>query len=233
MLPKEVRDSFSRMIEAAEKRELESSKEASKNVVTTKELAGILGVDRTTVIRTVRRLEKGGAVLHSYTFDKYNNATWVFNEEQATIIKKEIQRHHNLSSRKIDSVSTEVEENEIIASAIVILKRRNKELKERLCLAEMSLDMFTKSNDLLIIRDVAKILDFKNIGEKKLFAILREMKILGKDNMPYQKYVDMGYFKVTENTYVDADGNNRISKTTKVTQNGVVYLKKVLTRVIN
>ena len=78
-----------------------------ENMMTTKELAKTLGVDASTIKKTVTRLEEGGEVLHHLTHDKYNNKCFLFDEKQATLIKREIQKHHNLASRQIDSVSTE------------------------------------------------------------------------------------------------------------------------------
>lgn len=75
--------------------------------VTTKELAEVLGVDVDTVNNTVKRLTFSDVHIQS-TGGRH---TKVFNEEQATIIKQEIQKHHNLASRQIDTVSTEFEEN--------------------------------------------------------------------------------------------------------------------------
>ena len=45
------------------------------------------------------------------------------------------------------------------------------------------------------------------------------------DNMPYQRYVDMGIFKVIENSKTSAKGT-RLYKTTKITGKGQVYLQK-------
>lgn len=66
--------------------------EIAKNekLMTTKELANILGVDKTTITKTVKRLEEGGAVLHHLTNDEFRNTVWIFNEQQATLIKQEI-----------------------------------------------------------------------------------------------------------------------------------------------
>ena len=46
------------------------------------------------------------------------------------------------------------------------------------------------------IGTVAKILGFKNVGRNILFDILRKQGILKADNIPYQRYVDNGYFRV-------------------------------------
>lgn len=64
------------------------------------------------------------------------------------------------------------------------------------------------TNDAILIRDYAKILHEKNnleIGEKRLFKILREKGFLMSDNKPYQKYIEQGLFKVSETTVSTID----------------------------
>lgn len=59
-------------------------------------------------------------------------------------------------------------------------------------------------NELMSSSDSLDFLTFSKIikiGRTTLFKKLRELKILRKDNTPYQIYVDRGYFKVVESTY--------------------------------
>ena len=74
---------------------------------------------------------------------------------------------------------------------------------------------------------VAKVLD-KDIGRNKLFKILRNKKILQKDNIPFQTYIDRGYFRVIEVKYTKPDGSTNISLKTLVYQKGVNFINKVL-----
>lgn len=80
-----------------------------EKTMTTKELAETLGVDVRTVNGTVERLlentfQKFGAIK---TVSNGGRPTKVFTEQQATLIKQEIQKHHNLASRQIDEVTTD------------------------------------------------------------------------------------------------------------------------------
>ena len=59
-------------------------------------------------------------------------------------------------------------------------------------------DELMSSSDSLDFLTFSKII---KIGRNTLFKKLRELKILRKDNIPYQAYVDRGYFKVVESTY--------------------------------
>ena len=80
------------------------------------------------------------------------------------------------------------------------------------------------------MKAVANTLHFKNVGRNKLFDILRTEKILMGNNMPYQKYVDCGYFRTIEQKYSTPDGEVRINVKTLVYQKGVEYIRKVLTK---
>lgn len=111
-----------------------------EKTVTTKELAEILGVEVTAIKRAVQKL---GAVLHQVK--RNNQGGYLFTEEQATIIKQEIQKHHNLATRQIDTVSTELEENQTIANAMMILQRRSEELKRRAEIAEKQVEVMKPS----------------------------------------------------------------------------------------
>lgn len=74
------------------------------------------------------------------------------------------------------------------------------------------------------IGDFGKVI---GIGRNILFARLREDEILMVDNMPYQKYIDSGYFVVIEQVpYVDHSGKSHPAFTAMVTGKGQVWLEK-------
>lgn len=81
----------------------------------------------------------------------------------------------------------------------------------------------------ILIGDLAKILKQNgiDIGQKRLFAWLRENGYLIKGgsskNMPTQRAMEMGLFVVKEGSYVNGEGVNVTTKTTKVTGKGQIY----------
>ena len=81
----------------------------------------------------------------------------------------------------------------------------------------------------ILIGDLAKILKQNgiDIGQKRLFAWLRDNGYLIKGgsskNMPTQRSMDMGLFVVKEGSYVNGEGVNVTTKTTKVTGKGQIY----------
>ena len=80
------------------------------------------------------------------------------------------------------------------------------------------------SNDLMDFLDFSKII---KIGRTNLFSKLRELGILMRNNMPYQRYIERGYFKCVESTYNQGD-IKRIYTKTMITSKGQDYLTKKL-----
>ena len=87
-------------------------------------------------------------------------------------------------------------------------------------------DAVTDSKTAISIGEVAKVLDM-GIGQNKLFAFLREQKILDRQNIPYQEYIDRGYFRIVEQKY-EVRGEVRINIKTLVFQKGIDWIRKQL-----
>jgi phage antirepressor YoqD-like protein len=75
------------------------------------------------------------------------------------------------------------------------------------------------------IGDFAKILGF---GRNKLFKWLREQKILMGDNMPQQKHIDHGHFRVLDKEHTTDKGKKITYKQTVLTGKGKTYIQKRL-----
>ena len=108
------------------------------------------------------------------------------------------------------------------------------EEKERLALENEEMkpkaefyDTVAESSTTFEVGVVAKILNF-GIGRNKLFKFLRNEGILNPDNIPYQQYVDAGYFKVVEMQYGTLNGDTLVGKKTVVYQKGIDYIRKRL-----
>ena len=88
-------------------------------------------------------------------------------------------------------------------------------------------DVVSNAEDAILVRDFAKLISKGNfsIGEKRLFKWLRENGYLMQNNKPYQRYIDMGIFKVIERSRTD-DKGTRIFHTTKITGKGQIYLQR-------
>lgn len=120
-------------------------------------------------------------------------------------------------------------DSELMAKALLVAQRtienKNKQISQMKPKVEFY-DTVANSESLLSMGHVAKTLDM-GIGRNKLFAFLRDKGILNAHNIPYQRYVDAGYFKLIENTYMAGD-NQVVATTTYVKQKGVDYIRKLL-----
>lgn len=196
-------------------------------MVTTKELAEVFGVDLSTITRAVNKL---GAVLHPVC--RNSQGGFLFNEQQATLIKQEIQNHHNLQNRQIDNVSTEAEENALIIQAFGILQRRNKELEQKLQIETERANHFEHTNKLLMhsmrlytVTEIAKELGYTSA--EKLNKILEEKGIQYKVNgtwVPSAKFAGCGYFEIKQEVH----DNGFVYYDRKVTQEGREFILKLL-----
>lgn len=98
-------------------------------------------------------------------------------------------------------------------------------------------DSVATSHTTILIGELAKILRGNgiDIGANRLFAWMREHGYLinrkGSDwNMPTQKSMDLGLFKIKETTINHSNGSTSISKTPKVTGKGQQYFVNKLRR---
>ena len=83
----------------------------------------------------------------------------------------------------------------------------------------------SKSCDNIMMREMAKLLNDEHvdIGEKRLYKLLRDKNVLMKNNEPYQTYINRKYFTVKEETYKTPYGD-RLTRRTLVTPAGQIWL---------
>ncbi|KRL95196.1 phage antirepressor [Limosilactobacillus equigenerosi] len=91
-------------------------------------------------------------------------------------------------------------------------------------------DAVSTSETPILVGELAKMLKQNGVemGQRRLFAWMREngylIKRKGTDyNMPTQRAMELGLFRIKESTHVNGDGVVVISKTPKVTGKGQVY----------
>lgn len=100
-------------------------------------------------------------------------------------------------------------------------------------------DSVATSDTAILVGDLAKILrgNGVEVGGTRLFALLREDGYLirrkGTDwNMPTQRAMELGLFKVKETAVTHSDGHVTISKTPKVTGKGQAYFVNRYTQAV-
>ena len=88
-------------------------------------------------------------------------------------------------------------------------------------------DIVANSTDTFTMNEVAKNVNIKGLGRNKMFAFLRYHKILMLNNDPYQKYVDAGYFRSIQSTWIDKSNGRHIYFKTVVFQKGIEFIAKI------
>ncbi|NNG67316.1 phage antirepressor [Caldanaerobacter subterraneus] len=121
---------------------------------------------------------------------------------------------------------------QLIAAAVIeaqkIIAEQEKKIKELEPKAEF-FDAVAGSKDAIDMNRAAKLIyEETRMGRNKLFKILREKGILMKDNIPYQEYIDKGYFRTIEQKYTKPDGTTHFYIKTLVYQKGLDFIRKVI-----
>ena len=119
------------------------------------------------------------------------------------------------------------------AQALLLAAKKQEQIEAQQKQLEMQkpkvefFEAVAESKTAIDIKAAANTLHFKNIGRNKLFEILRNAKILMWNNLPYQKYVDCGYFRTIEQKYTTHDGV-KISIKTLVYQKEMDFIRRTL-----
>lgn len=128
---------------------------------------------------------------------------------------------------------------EVLARAVLISQKTIDVLKEKNKLLEteneamkpkaLFADAYAATKDGILVGAMAKMLrqNGVDIGQKRLFRILREkgylMKFGTDRNMPTQRSMDRGWFRIKARTITTPDGSNRSTRTVLVTGKGQQY----------
>lgn len=125
----------------------------------------------------------------------------------------------------LDELRAEQLRSSELAEANQALTAENAAMRPKVLFA----DTVAASDGTCLIGELAKMMTQAGypIGQNRLFAKLREDGYLGKSgsnrNVPLQRYVEMGLFKIKETAITHADGHVTINRTPKVTGKGQRY----------
>ena len=127
----------------------------------------------------------------------------------------------------------------ILAKAVMIGQRTMEEQKRRIQAQQTRIvelepkarfaDAVAASDGTCLVGELAKMLrqNGMDIGQNRLFRLLQADGYLGKSgsnrNVPTQRAMDLGLFRIKETTVTHADGHTTVSRTPKVTGKGQRY----------
>lgn len=117
---------------------------------------------------------------------------------------------------------------QVMARALKLADQTIARLKEENSILKPKADFFdavADSKTAISMNEVAKVLAIDGYGRNNLFEFLRNEKILDRYNVPYQRYIDSGWFRVIEQKYMK-NGELCVSTKTLVYQKGVDGIRK-------
>lgn len=221
----------------------------NENIMTSLEISEITGKRHDQILRDIRdeieKLEKQGIgaehifVLGEY-LDKNNQKRPMYSLTKEGVLQLAARYDAVVRFKLIEKATKprEYTQKELLLMQLESIEKieklqlENKQQAQQLIEQAPKVEFYndvTGSETTAEIGTVAKILGFKNVGRNILFDILRKQGILKADNIPYQKYVDNGYFRVIESKWNDyITGDVKISFKTVVYQKGIEYIAKIL-----
>lgn len=117
---------------------------------------------------------------------------------------------------------------QIVANALIvaqnIISQKDKQIEQMKPKAEF-FDAVADSRTAISMNEVSKVLGIKGYGRNNLFEFLRNNGILDRWNVPYQRYIDCGWFRVIEQKYT-IQGEPCVTTKTLVYQKGVDAIRK-------
>lgn len=117
-----------------------------------------------------------------------------------------------------------------MAEAMAAKEKQIKELEQQKALMSPKADFYdavVESPDAVDMAVAAKTLNM-GIGRNTMFKILRDEGILQHNNIPYQEYVDRGYFRCIESKFSMPDGSTHVNIKTVVHQKGLDFIRKTI-----
>lgn len=136
--------------------------------------------------------------------------------------------------------ATDADDDMTILAKAVMIGQRTMEAQQRKIAAQQTrivelepkarfADAVAASDGTCLVGELAKMLrqNGMDIGQNRLFRLLQADGYLGKSgsnrNVPTQRAMDLGLFRIKETTVTHADGHTTVSRTPKVTGKGQRY----------
>jgi anti-repressor protein len=139
-------------------------------------------------------------------------------------MKEELKRRHqpnNALQQYLD-----MDENDR-AIAYFTERKQRIETQKQLAIAAPKAEIFDVIATADNAQPISAVAKSFNWGRNRMFAFLRDKKVLMKSNEPYQEYIDRGYFKVRQVPV--AIKNSTVNKTqTLVTAKGIEFIGNML-----
>lgn len=180
-----------------------------------------LTLDTAKEISMIQRSEKGKQARQYFIECEKRLKEVVSNQQPVLPLKNQLQ---------LDILNSAGDENQVLHALLEYEKQYVKPLElenEAMKPKAEFYDIVADSTDTFTMNEVAKNVNIKGLGRNNMFAFLRYHKILMLNNDPYQKYVDAGYFRSIQSTWIDKSNGRHIYFKTVVFQKGIEFIAKI------
>ena len=211
--------------------------ESQEITMGTREIAEMLGKQHSNIKISAERLAAAGVIgtLAPQEFTHLNNTyiEYRLNKRDSLILVAQnspeftariVDRWQELEAKQAPAIPKTYAEALLEAGRLAMEVERQ---AEQLSIAAPKVDFADRvasAEKGVLIGNFAKSV---GIGQRKIFDILRNEKILmtggNRHNLPFQEYMDRGYFEVSEGTF-DDHGETRLSFTPLITGKGQQWL---------
>lgn len=177
-----------------------------EKTMTVKEISQVLGVTERLIQEKCKEL---------FPEIVKNGVKTILNEGQITLIKMSLERNPHLE--RTFEVKTDLQMSlQLEESARYFRKKYEDAQKEIETLKPKALffDTVADSKTAIEMSQVAKVIDMGYGNEKVLMS----------NNIPYQKYIDLEYFRVIEQKFNKPDGSICVNTKTLVYQKGIEFI---------
>ena len=154
---------------------------------------------------------------------------------ESKFVRKAMIKYINQLENRVKELESKISKRDTLIGKIVTSENQQKRIEY----FEIFYNEYVKPNEQKAIfydkvadnkkyidfKTVAKLLEDLGFGRNLLLALLRDKKVLMRDNQPYQVYVDNGYLK-TKEIYIDK--SNKIAFQPLISQKGLDWLIKKL-----
>lgn len=155
--------------------------------------------------------------LYSLVLKSETNNSKKFQEWVTSQVLPSIRKTGSFSVNQKPELSIEQMTLMVIQNLQSKISEQQKQLEEQKPKVEFA-EKISNTENAISVGEFAKVL---KIGQNKLFDWLRQNKYLMSNNIPYQRYVELGYFKVIEWVL---DAKNQVKFKTLITGKGQMYL---------
>ena len=211
----------------------------------TKDILGILELDRT-ALRKLDDDEKGVDLIHTLggsqevstvTEPGFYKLVMRSRKPEAKAFQRWV-THEVLPALRRDGgymVARDETPEQTMARAVLLAQATIDRQRDRIAELEpkaLFADAVAASDGTCLVGELAKMLrqNGVEVGQNRLFAMLREDGYLGNvgqnRNVPTQRAMDLGLFRIKETAVTHSDGHVTINRTPKVTGKGQIYFVK-------